>query len=83
MNSWYIKSKKIFITFLALIVLSACISYVSAAYNTDDLKLGDKLKFTGDNLVVYKSRTNALLKNADNSSELKKDDEVTVKGILR
>lgn len=83
MNSCYVKSKKIFITFLALIVFSACISHVSAAYARDNLKLGDKLKFTGESLVVYKSRTAALLNLKVNSSELEKDAEITVKGILR
>lgn len=83
MHSYYIKSKKIFITLLLIIVLSVSFSQVFAAYDRNSLKLGVKLKFTGNSLVVYKSRLHALTKNKKDISYLNKNEEITVKSIFR
>lgn len=84
MSSFGTKSKKIFITFLILIILISCFSRIYAISNTHNLKVGYKLRFTGSRCIVYNSRTAALTKNPSGMVDyLENYDEITVKGILR
>ena len=83
MNPFYIKSKKIFITFLILIILINCFSQVYAAINTLKLNVGDKLRFDGTRWNIYKSLTAALSQNTSNITFLEKGNIITIKSIFR
>ena len=83
MNSYYVKSKKIFITFLIVIILISCFSQAFAAINTLKLNVGDKLRFDGTRWNIYKSRTAALSQNTSNITYLERGDIITIKGIFR
>lgn len=84
MNSSYIKFKKIFATFLIMVIIISCFSPVFAAVNTRNLKVGYKLRFIGTRWFIYNSRTAALTSNSSNIvGYLKNNQVITVKGILR
>ena len=84
MNSYYSKSKKIFITSLIFIILISCFSQVFGAVNTRNLKVGYRLRFEGTRWFVYNSRTAALTSNSKGVVDyLERNDKITVKAILR
>ena len=84
MNSFKIKVKKIFITFLFITIIMGCFSQAFAAAFTSKLKAGDKLRFEGTKWFVYKSSLAALTNSSSGIVDYLEENEViTIKSRSR
>lgn len=76
------KSKKLFVVMILTILISNIILPVFAANYTSNLKVGNKLKFTGNSWYVYTSKSAAQdLDKTKTTTSLKKNDTITIQEI--